>query len=301
MIALTRPGKHTLTIENPVMNAAGTLGFADETRDMVALDRLGAFVTNPVTASARTSASGTQVIPLDAGVLLHTGLPNPGVRAVVDARREAWARLPVPLIVHVAAGSPDDLKRCLDALDAEDVVAGVEIGVQDDSSGKEAAALMRAVQNADKPTLFRLPFGADVSFARTVVDAGAGGLTISAPPRGTARDRAGQLVAGRLYGTWVHPLNLRLLGQITRKVDVPVVASGGIHSSTDARSYLSAGAVAVQIDALAWSRPGQVELIARDLAGLVLTQPVGALPDEWFPGMGETARRQQDEGRSDGR
>jgi len=33
-----------------------------------------------------------------------------------------------------------------------------------------------------------------------------------------------------------------------------------------------------------------LEWIARDLGGLVLTQPAGALADEWFPGMGMTAK-----------
>jgi hypothetical protein len=37
-----------------------------------------------------------------------------------------------------------------------------------------------------------------------------------------------------------------------------------------------------------------LERIARDLGGLVLTRPAGALADEWFPGMGETAKKARD-------
>ncbi len=292
-IQLTRSGKNTLYVENPVLNAAGVLGYADEYRHLIALGKLGALVTNPVTLMPRTPANGTRVVPLDAGLLLHTGLPNAGIRRVIETYREAWARMPIPVIVHLATASSDDLARCLDALEAVDSVAGVEIGVQDDTPAKDAARWIGTAARSDKPVLFRLPFGADETYAATMADAGAGGLTISAPPRGTSRDAAGKLVAGRLYGAWVHPLNLHLVLRITSKVDVPVIACGGVHTVDDARTYLNAGAAAVQVDSLAWARPAQVELIARDLGGLVVTQPVGALPDEWYPGMSDTAQREQ--------
>ncbi|MBE2184425.1 MAG: hypothetical protein IAE89_13430 [Anaerolineae bacterium] len=290
-IQLTRSGKNTLYVENPVLNAAGTMGYADEYRHLIALEKLGALVTNPVTLAPRAAANGTRVVPLDAGLLLHTGLPNDGIRRVIETYREAWARMPIPVIVHLAAASSDDLARCLDALEAVDSVAGIEIGVQDDTPARDAARWIGVAARSDKPVLFRLPFGVDESYAAAMADAGAGGLTMSAPPRGTARDAAGKLVAGRLYGTWVHPLNLQIVSQIARKVNLPVIACGGIHSADHARTYLNAGAVAVQIDSLAWARPTQVEMIARDLGGLVSTQPAGAFPDEWYPGMSDSEPR----------
>ena len=69
--------------------------------------------------------------------------------------------------------------------------------------------------------------------------------------------------------------------------------AGGIHSPQDARDYLEAGAVAVQVDSVTWVDPKMLEIIGRDLGGLVITQPTDALPDEWHPGMGETERRKR--------
>jgi hypothetical protein len=37
-----------------------------------------------------------------------------------------------------------------------------------------------------------------------------------------------------------------------------------------------------------------IEIIGRDLAGLVLTRETGALADEWFTGIGETDKRKSD-------
>jgi hypothetical protein len=45
---------------------------------------LGAFVTNPLTYTHWNPATGTRVVPLDAGVLVHTGLPNPGLKKVIE-------------------------------------------------------------------------------------------------------------------------------------------------------------------------------------------------------------------------
>jgi hypothetical protein len=36
-----------------------------------------------------------------------------------------------------------------------------------------------------------------------------------------------------------------------------------------------------------------LEVIARDLGGLVITREIGAFPDEWHPGMGETTRQRR--------
>ena len=78
--------------------------------------------------------------------------------------------------------------------------------------------------------------------------------------------------------------------------EIPVVGCGGIHSPDDARDFLDAGAVAIQVDTVTWAKPRMIEVIARNLGGLELTRATGALADEWEPGIGNTtliARGQQ--------
>ena len=100
-IEITRPGKHSLIVATPVLAAAGTLGFGDRYRDLLDLDKLGALTTNPVTVDAWKPARGTRIVPLDAGFLLHTGLPNPGLKRVVSQYRKTWARLSIPVVLHL--------------------------------------------------------------------------------------------------------------------------------------------------------------------------------------------------------
>ena len=201
-IEITRPGKYSLILSTPVMPAAGTLGFADSYRRMINYDKLGALVTNPVTVDARKPAAGTRVIPLDSGLLLHTGLPNPGLRKLISRYRQTWSRLPIPVILHLVGTSVRQTERATQLLDDIDEVAAVELGLRDDIDEREGLALARAASRMEKPLLVRLPFYACQHLALPLAEAGADALVISAPPRGTARDpHTGRLVSGRLYGT----------------------------------------------------------------------------------------------------
>ena len=81
--------KRDLELHSPWMNATGMLGFAPNPRGQVALDKLGAFVTNPVSLRPRAPAQNRALLPFPGGFLLHTGWPNPGLRAVLRRSAEA--------------------------------------------------------------------------------------------------------------------------------------------------------------------------------------------------------------------
>ena len=291
MIELTRSGKTALVIENPVMPASGTFGFDGAGyRDLIDLTKLGAIVTNPVTSKPRQVAHGPRVVPLPSGVLVHTGLPNPGVSRVIKQYGARWAHSLAPVIVHVVATTAADVAHCLTALDRCEGVAGIELGLHDQATPQDIAQILRAAQDSTQLSLLvRVPLYNAVTAARAAQDSGAGGLVVAAPPRGTARDpETGQLVGGRVYGPWLKAQALRAVGQVAQMAGVPVVGSGGIHSADDARDFLEAGAVAVQVDTVIWAQPHALEVIARNLGGLELTRAAGALADEWEPGMGQT-------------
>ena len=294
-IEITRPGKHSLFVETPVMPAAGTFGFGDVYQNLVKVEKLGAVVTNPVTYEPWFPAGGARVVPLDAGVLVHTGLPNPGLSTVLKTYRSVWRRLPVPVILHLVATSVDHVRKSVSRLDNEETINAIELGLNEDITWKETADLVKAaVSQTEKPVLARLPMQDAYEIADAAVESGADALVVAAPPRGTARDPlTGRLVSGRVYGPLVKPVVLHIVGRLVRRIDIPIIAAGGIHSQQDARDYLEAGAVAIQVDSVIWIQPHILEHIGRDMGGWVITRPAGAYPDEWHPGMGETEEQQR--------
>jgi dihydroorotate dehydrogenase (NAD+) catalytic subunit len=284
-------GKQSLHIANPVIGAAGIFGFAGEYGSLIDLAKLGAIVTNPVTYQPRRSAAGTRVVPLDSGVLIHTGLPNPGVHKLYREQAMRWKNSPTLIIVHIIGATPEEIANCAEVLEGREGVAAIELGLNDEIVPREVRATISGVKaKTQLPVLVRLPLYFAAHLATAAEDGGADALVIASPPRGTARDPiSGQLIGGRIYGPWLKPLALRAVGQVARRTQLPVIGAGGIHNPADARDFIEAGAVAVQIDSIAWVRPEMVEIIARNLGGSEVTRVAGALPDEWRPGQGETA------------
>ncbi len=281
-VEITRPGKYSLILSTPVMPAAGTAGFGDSYRRLINYDHLGALVTNPVTIERWNPARGTRIVPLDAGVLVHTGLPNPGLGAVVRQYRQLWASLPLPIILHLVGTTVPQVERAGRQLDEIEGIDAVELGLNDDMA-EDAAFDLVAAANMEKPLMVRLPFYECRQLAMPVVEAGADALVVSAPPRGTARDeRTGRLLSGRIYGPLVKPMILRLVGRLRRHIpaEIPIIGSGGIHSPQDARDFIEAGAVAVQVDTATWVQPKLLERIARDLGGWIETRHKDALTDD---------------------
>lgn len=296
-ILITRPGKNALYVQNPVMTAAGSFGWGQTYRGLVEIDKLGAIVTNPITVQPWSPASGTRVVPLPGGVLVHTGLPNRGLRRVLKEFSTVWSSLPVPVIAHLVATDAAEVRSAAVELDHAESVAGIELGLPDDLEWQAASDLVRAATQGapEKPVIVRLPAGDALAIAAAVADAGADALVVAAPPRGIARDRqSGQLVRGRVYGPLVKPIALHLLATLHETLrGIPLIGAGGIHDPQDARDFIEAGAVAVQIDSLLWTQPNRINRIARDLGGGIVTRRMDAFPDEWHADMGDTEFRRR--------
>lgn len=265
MIDLAPKHKQGLVLSGPVMNAAGILGFSREYRGVIDLTHLAAFVTNPLTYKPRTPAHPPNAVSLAEGLLVHTGLPNPGVRQALRRWDKEWQRLGVPVIVHLAATTPAETVHSLDLVERAQGVSGLELGLRDDVSAFEAGQLVRAAQGGP-PLLVRLPLAQAAELAAAVVQAGADALIVGAPPRVETR-ADGQAVRGRLYGPGCLEDALAAVRAVAAlDTGRPVIGAGGLYSVEAAQAMLAAGAVAVQLDAAIWTRPQIVEEM-RELVG----------------------------------
>ena len=263
MIDLAPSHKRGLTLRSPLLNAAGALGFADEYAGLVDFARLGAFVTNPITARPRTPARGEHVGEFDGGVLIHTGLPNPGIGEALRLYARKWARLPCPVIVHVAGTTTDEVGACVRRLEAVDNVAGIELGLRDGIGEVEARELIAAAaQLGSLPVLARLPLLQAEQLSEAAVSAGAQALVGGGPPRGSLPLAGGGWLTGRVYGPAFFPLALHAVRAVAGRVKLPRIGAGGIHSPADVRAMLDAGAVAVQVDSAVWREPSILERMA---------------------------------------
>ncbi len=261
MIELAPHHKRGLALAAPWLNSAGTLGFGAEYRNLIELRRLGAFVTNPLTWRRRTPAAPPNAAEVPGGLIIHTGLPNPGVPSALRRYAREWGRLGAPVIVHLAATTPDEVRRSVDLLERRDEVAALEIGLRDDLDADELRALIRAGRQG-LPLIVRLPLARADALCGTAVEAGADALTVAAPPRVTM-DVAGQPMTGRLYGPDQFPAALAAVKLVRAMCGgLPLIGAGGIYSADSAQEMLAAGATAIQFDAVLWRDPGLVSRLA---------------------------------------
>jgi dihydroorotate dehydrogenase (NAD+) catalytic subunit len=241
--------KFDLSFDPPLMNAAGTLGFSPDTHGPIDLARLGAFVSNPISLAPRSPASGSRWLPYPGGFLLHTGYPNPGLRQVIRRYASRWARSPLPVLVHLLAGDPDQVARMVARLEELPGLAGFEVGLPPDSDAFGAVEFARAA-SGELPAVLRLPFERAPELAPALLDVGLAGISL-APPRGALPGPNGALVHGRLYGPALYPQTLATLRALTG-TGLPVLAAGGVYQRAQVESLLAAGAFAVQLDTVLW-------------------------------------------------
>lgn len=270
MIELAPTHKFGLPLPGPVMSAAGVLGYGDAYRDLVDVGQLGALVTSPVSAQPRKAARGARLAVRGEHFVIHTGLPNPGARAVIREYGRLWERYPAPVIVHLLATTPAETARAAVQFSTVRGVLGLELGLAEHTSVKEALELVRACAEGDLPVIVKVPFSRVESLATRLPQAGASALTLTAPPRAllplTTETEMPTLVRGRLYGPALFPLLLGVLQRWVREVGIPVIACGGISSPEDAQLCLTLGAVAVQVDVAVWRDPGVLAEIGRRIS-----------------------------------
>jgi dihydroorotate dehydrogenase (NAD+) catalytic subunit len=242
--------KRDLYFSKPLMNAAGSLGFAPDSRNGIPLDSFGAFVTNPISLRPRQPTSQPTVIEYPGGFLLHTGLPNPGIRGALKKYSVKWTRSDLPIIVHLMADRPEETQNIVHLLESQDNVMAVELGFAP-LLADDIIILTLGMCLGEIPLIFSLPVEQVLSLGPRLIQDGAQSISIAAP-RGALMADHSSLITGRLYGPSLFPQTLEAVSNAT-KLGLPIIGAGGVWSKENADAMLSAGALAVQVDAVLWN------------------------------------------------
>lgn len=252
MSLILSSGKQDILLQRPFLNSAGMLGFSDELRDRVDLDNLGAFITNPVSLHPRTPSHGKRMIKFTGGVLLHTGLPNPGLHRVIDTHRTRWRRMACPVILHLLADNAEEMTAMVDQLDGVNEIQAIEVGLLDENLPADLRVLEAACGSL-LPVIARPPLGTRPENLHTFQQVGAAAIALG-PPRGTLM-HDGVFVSGRLYGNGLFPQLVHAVERLMSIIQCPVIAAAGIHSRAAAEHILAAGADAIELDTVLWTNP----------------------------------------------
>ncbi|MDO4794334.1 MAG: dihydroorotate dehydrogenase [Brachymonas sp.] len=272
-----------MALRNPIMTASGTFGYGEEFAPYMDLQTIGAIVTKGLSLKPRAGNPTPRIIETPAGMLNAIGLQNVGIDAFVEKKVPFLRTIDTPCIANFFGGTVDEYVEVARRLDAVPEVAALEMniscpnvkegGIVFGSDPQCAASVVAACRKATgKPLIVKLsPNVTDVvTMAKACVDAGADSLSLINTLVGMAIDvktRRPVLanITGGLSGPAIKPIALRMVWQVARAVDVPLIGIGGIMSATDVVEFLLAGATAVQVGTASFVTPGISQQIAHDL------------------------------------
>ncbi len=244
--------KRDVYFSKPLMNAAGSLGFAPDTRLGIPLDSFGAFVTNPFSLRPRLPAAKPAIVEHPGGFLLHTGLPNPGFTAGLKKYSAKWTRSDLPVIVHLMADRPEETQRMVRMLETQENVMAAELGFAP-LLANDIILMTLEMCLGEVPLIFSLPVEQVLSLGPRLMQEGAQAISI-ATPRGAlpSPHSPSSLITGRLYGPSLFPRTLETVYSAV-KIGLPIIGAGGVWTKENADAMLSVGALAVQVDAALWN------------------------------------------------
>jgi dihydroorotate dehydrogenase (NAD+) catalytic subunit len=254
-----------LGMKNPVMTASGTFGYGIEFADFVPLDQIGGIIVKGTTLVPREGNDYPRMAETAQGMLNCVGLQNKGVDYFCEHIYPQIKDIDTNMIVNVSGSSPDDYAECAARIDALDNIPAIELNiscpnVKDGGMAfgvtcEGAASVVRAVRKRYNKTLIvklspNVTSIADI--ARAVEAEGADSVSLINTLMGMAIDieRRQPLLSistGGLSGPAVKPVALRMVWQVAKAVNIPVIGLGGISSATDAIEFLMAGASAIEI------------------------------------------------------
>lgn len=255
----------SLRLKNPVLTASGTFGYGLEFADFIDLNALGGFIVKGTTLHPRQGNDYPRMVETASGMLNCVGLQNKGVDYFCDVIYPQLSGFDTNVIVNVSGSSPDEYAECAARIARLERVPAIELNiscpnVKDGGMAfgvtvSGAASVVRAVRKAYPKTLIvkLSPNVTDiVEIAKAVEGEGADCVSLINTLMGMAIDIERRrpmlsISTGGLSGPAVKPVALRMVWQVARAVNIPVIGLGGIMDARDAIEFLMAGATAIQV------------------------------------------------------
>ena len=261
-----------VTLKNPVMTASGTFGSGAEFSEFVDLNNLGAVVTKGVANVPWPGNPSPRVAETYGGMINAIGLQNPGIDVFVERDIPFLKKYDTKIIVNVCGRTTEDYCEVVERL-ANEPVDMLEIniscpnvkegGIAFGQNPKAIEAITKEVKKyAKQPIIMKLsPNVTDITEMAKAAEAG-GADVLSLINTLTAmkidihkRKFAVANKTGGLSGPAIKPVAVRMVYQVSKAVNLPIIGMGGIMTGEDAVEFLMAGATAVSVGTANFHNP----------------------------------------------
>jgi dihydroorotate dehydrogenase (NAD+) catalytic subunit len=254
-----------LELQNPVMTASGTFGYAREFKDLIDLNRLGAIIVKGLSLKPTKGNPPPRIVETPCGMLNAIGLENVGLEAFIKDKLPFLQHLAPPIIVNIYGKLEEEYVELAARFDEIPSIAGIEVNISCPNvktgglafgvDPHAAFSVVKKVRDVTAKVLIvkLTPNVTDITdIARAAEAAGADCLSLINTITGMAIDietRRPKLanITGGLSGPAIRPVAVRMVWQVARVAKIPIIGIGGILTAEDALEFFIAGATAVQV------------------------------------------------------
>ena len=258
--------------KNPVIAASGTFGFGSEYNEFYDVGILGGISSKGLTLLEKQGNDGIRIFETPQGIMNSVGLQNPGIDAFIESELPKMRKFGNVVIANIGGATIEDYEKSVSKIDKTDVdmielniscpnvkSGGMAFGIKSDVA-YEVVSKVRKVTT--KPLMVKLsPNAEDItSMAKACERAGADSISLINTLKAMAVDVNSKkavfnnITAG-LSGPAIKPVALRMVYEVVKSVDIPVVGLGGIMTWQDALEFLMVGATGGQIGTVNFVNP----------------------------------------------
>ena len=261
-----------IEFKNPVVTASGTFGSGKEYSEFVDLNQIGGITVKGVSHEPWQGNLPPRIAETYGGMLNAVGLQNPGAAAFIREDLPFLAGYDTKIIVNLCGKTIEEYEAV--ARDFEGASIDIfelniscpnvkEGGMAFGTDPKATEEVTKAVKKHLKAPLFvKLSPNVTniVEIAKAAKAGGADGLTLINTPLGMKIDinRRKPILGntlGGLSGPAIKPIALRMVYQVAKSVDLPIIGTGGIATGEDAIEFIMAGAMAVSVGTANFTNP----------------------------------------------
>ncbi|MBE6049335.1 MAG: dihydroorotate dehydrogenase [Clostridium sp.] len=280
-----------IDFKNPVIAASGTFGFGAEYNNFYDVGILGGISSKGLTLNPKEGNDGIRVFETPSGMMNSVGLNNPGVEGFIKNELPKMEALGTNILANVGGGCFEDYAEAIEKINNTNVqiielniscpnvkAGGMAYGIKSDVA-YEFVKEMKKI--AKKPLMVKLSPNAEniVDMALKCEAAGADSVSLINTLKGLAIDPYkrkpvfNNVYAG-LSGPAVKPVALRMVNEVSKAVEIPVIGLGGITSGIDAIEFMMAGASAIQIGTVNFSNPMAGKEIIEEMEAFCISQGI---------------------------
>lgn len=287
-----------LSFKNPVIAASGTFGYGIEFEDVVALEKLGGFVTKGLSREPMVGNPPPRLFETAAGMLNSIGLQNIGARAFIEEKLPRLnSKKNLVVICNVFGYTREEYAETIRILNEAEGVAAYELNVSCPNTqeggmvfGTNRTMLEELVATcksaAQKPLIVKLSPNVTsiAAMAKAAADAGADAISLvntfvaMAIDAESRKPRIANVTAG-LSGPGIKPIALRMVYEAAHAVEIPVIGMGGITTAEDVVEFMLAGAAAVEVGTANFWDPCATEKIVDGLERWCVEHRVARVTD----------------------